>query len=123
LRLVYIVKGLVHYHHGRKHGSMQADMVLEKELRVLCLDLQAAGRDHEPLTWLEHLSPQSLPRSDTLPPTSPPPNRATGEGSVAAIFIQTITAGKGLLFVVVPSSASPPRMSKCCLYITLEKTG
>jgi hypothetical protein len=30
-------RGLVHYHHGRKHGSVQADMVLEKELRVLYL--------------------------------------------------------------------------------------
>ena len=29
-------RGLVHY----RHGSMQADMVLEKELRVLHLDLQ-----------------------------------------------------------------------------------
>jgi hypothetical protein len=28
-------RGLIHYHHGRKHGGMQADMVLEKELRVL----------------------------------------------------------------------------------------
>ena len=31
-------RDLVHYHHGGKHGSMQADMVLEKELRVLHLD-------------------------------------------------------------------------------------
>ena len=30
----------VHYH-NRKYGSLQADMVLEKELRVLHLDLQA----------------------------------------------------------------------------------
>ena len=35
---------LVHYHHGGKHGSMQADMVLEKELRVLHLDLKATRR-------------------------------------------------------------------------------
>ena len=28
-------RGLVHCQHGRKHGSMQADMVLNKELRVL----------------------------------------------------------------------------------------
>ena len=28
-------RGLVLCHHGRKHGSTQADMVLEKELRVL----------------------------------------------------------------------------------------
>ena len=31
LGLVYSFRGLVHYHHGEKHGSMQADMVLEKE--------------------------------------------------------------------------------------------
>jgi hypothetical protein len=30
-------RGLVHYHHGGKHVSVQADMVLEKELRVLYL--------------------------------------------------------------------------------------
>ena len=34
-------RGLVHYHHGRNHGSVQADMALEKELRVLHLNLQA----------------------------------------------------------------------------------
>jgi hypothetical protein len=32
--LVYSFRGSVHYHHGRKHGSVQADMMLEK-LRVL----------------------------------------------------------------------------------------
>jgi hypothetical protein len=26
---------LVYYHHGRKHGGTQADMVLEKKLRIL----------------------------------------------------------------------------------------
>jgi hypothetical protein len=35
LGLTVSVYGSVHYHHGRKHGSMQADMVQEKELRVL----------------------------------------------------------------------------------------
>ena len=33
--LAYRLRGLVHYHHGGEHGSMQADMVLEKEPRVL----------------------------------------------------------------------------------------
>ena len=42
--LSYNVRGSVHYHHGRKHGSVQADMVLEKELRVLHLDLTLAKR-------------------------------------------------------------------------------
>jgi hypothetical protein len=37
-------RGLVHYHHGRKHGTVQADMVLEKELRVLHFEPQATGR-------------------------------------------------------------------------------
>jgi hypothetical protein len=32
-------------HHGRKQGSSQADLVLEKELRVLYLDPKAARRD------------------------------------------------------------------------------
>jgi hypothetical protein len=40
-------RGLVHYHHGGEHGCMQADMVQKKELRVLHLDPQAAGRDGE----------------------------------------------------------------------------
>ena len=38
LGLAYISRDLVHYHYGRKHGSLQADMVLEKELKVLHLD-------------------------------------------------------------------------------------
>jgi hypothetical protein len=44
LGLTYSFRGLVHYHHRGKHGSMQADMVLE-ELRVLHLDLQVAKGD------------------------------------------------------------------------------
>jgi hypothetical protein len=32
---------MIGYHHSRKHGNIQADMVLEKELRVLHLDPQA----------------------------------------------------------------------------------
>jgi hypothetical protein len=36
--------GSVHYHHGRNHGSVQADMVLEKESSILRLDLQAIRR-------------------------------------------------------------------------------
>jgi hypothetical protein len=40
-----LFRGLVHYSHGGKPGSMQTDLVLEKELRVLHLDLQAAEGD------------------------------------------------------------------------------
>jgi hypothetical protein len=45
LGLAYSFRGLVHYHHGRKHDSRQANTVLEKELRVLHLESQAAGRE------------------------------------------------------------------------------
>jgi hypothetical protein len=43
LELSYRFRGSVHYHHGRKHGSVQAD-VLDKELRVLYLDLKAGKK-------------------------------------------------------------------------------
>jgi hypothetical protein len=43
LGLSYSFGGLVHYHHGGKHGSTQVGMVLE-ELRVLYLDPQATRK-------------------------------------------------------------------------------
>ena len=47
LGLVYSFRGLVYYHHSRKHGSVPTDMVLEKELRVLHLDpMTAEGNCH-----------------------------------------------------------------------------
>jgi hypothetical protein len=39
LELASHLRGLVHYH-ARKYGNVQADTVLEKELRVLRLDPQ-----------------------------------------------------------------------------------
>jgi hypothetical protein len=45
LGMVYSFRGSVQYHHGRKHGRLQADMVLETELRVLHLDPKTARRD------------------------------------------------------------------------------
>ena len=45
LRLAYSFRGLIYYHHGGKHGSMHADMVLDKEMRVLYLDPQRAGKE------------------------------------------------------------------------------
>ena len=41
----YSFRGLVHYYHGGKHDSVQADMVLEMKLRVLHLDLKTAEGD------------------------------------------------------------------------------
>lgn len=40
-----LFRGLVHYCHGEKQGSMQTDRVLEKEQRVPHLDLQATGSE------------------------------------------------------------------------------
>jgi hypothetical protein len=42
--MAYNFRGSVHYNQDRKHGSIQADTMLEKELRVLYLDLQAARK-------------------------------------------------------------------------------
>jgi hypothetical protein len=70
LGLAYRFKGPVHYNHGGKNGSIHADMVLKKELRVLHLDLKiprrrlsSSGSQEEALKARSH--------SDTLPPTRP----------------------------------------------------
>jgi hypothetical protein len=42
--LAYSFRGSVHYCHGRKHGSIRANMVLETKLRVVCLDRKEAKR-------------------------------------------------------------------------------
>ena len=60
LGLAYSFRGSVYYHHGGKHGSMQADMVLEKELRVLHLDPQAAGRVTQGLTQAFEITKPTL---------------------------------------------------------------
>jgi hypothetical protein len=41
--LAYGFRGSVHFHHGRKDGSVQVDLVLEKP-RVLDLDLKVVKR-------------------------------------------------------------------------------
>lgn len=38
-------QGLVYCYHGRKHGYAHADMVLEKELKVLYFDGQVTGEE------------------------------------------------------------------------------
>ena len=60
--LAYSFRGLVHYHHGGEHGSMQADMVLD-QLGVLHLDpkaarrrLSSAGNQEEGLVYTDQTS-------------------------------------------------------------------
>ena len=38
------LKGSVHYHHGRKHGGVQALMGPEKGLSIIYLDLKAVRK-------------------------------------------------------------------------------
>jgi hypothetical protein len=58
-----------------KHGSLKVDMVLEKKLRVLHPDLQAAGKKKKEKrkNWFELLRPQSPSSSDTPPAPKPHP--------------------------------------------------
>jgi hypothetical protein len=72
LGLAYRFRGSVHYHHGRKHGSIQADMVLEKELRVLHLVLKANRRKTVSRIGRRRIS-KPYPQSDTHTPTRPHP--------------------------------------------------
>ena len=51
--VTYVFKGLVHCDHNWKHGSTQADMVLEKYLIVLYLDPQTAGRERHCACFLK----------------------------------------------------------------------
>ena len=41
--VAYSLRALVRYHHDRKHGGVQAEMVQKKEVRVLHLDIPATG--------------------------------------------------------------------------------
>ena len=64
---------LVHYHHGKKHSSIQADVELEKILRVLSLGLQAEEEgDCVTLTTFDHKGEvKGHLHSGTLPSTRP----------------------------------------------------
>ena len=66
LGLAYTFRGSVHYHYGRKHGSMQADMIQE-ELRVLYLDPTTARKGLLPRQLEESLKAHAY--SNTLPLT------------------------------------------------------
>lgn len=45
LELTYSLSSLVHNRHGGKHSGTQADAMLEKQLSVLHLDHQTAGKE------------------------------------------------------------------------------
>jgi hypothetical protein len=81
LGLAYSFRGSVRYHHGGKHSSMQADMVLEKtrEFYIWILRHPEETVHQAARRRLEFYTRQSLslgdlkahPHSDTPPPTRP----------------------------------------------------
>ena len=77
MRLAYRFRGSVHYH-GRKHGSLQADVVLE-ELRVLHLSPKAA-RTRVLITWARHEHIYTYSNKTTFSNKAIPPNSATSYG-------------------------------------------
>jgi hypothetical protein len=71
LGLAYSFRDSVLYCHGKKHGNMHTDMVLE--LRVLHLEPQVAEGDCIPY-WVKLKHKRDLKvhlNSDTLPPVRP----------------------------------------------------
>lgn len=66
-------RGLVHYLHGETHGDMQADMALEKELRIYILlhRLQEVKLPHQ--AQLEYMRMQRFLYSNTLSLMRPHP--------------------------------------------------
>jgi hypothetical protein len=74
LGLAYRFRGSVHYHHGGKHGCVQAGLELE-EWRILHFVLKATRRLWITLTRIKHMyeTSNSHVHSDTLPLTRPHP--------------------------------------------------
>ena len=92
-----LFRGLVHCYHGEKHGNMQADMVLKKELRVVQFDPQATGSElctPRNVIWtMETLkpTPQWHTSSNKAAPAPTNPHLLIVPLPLATIFCQTIT--------------------------------
>lgn len=59
-------RDLDHYFRGRKYGTIQADVVLERELSTLHQDSAAAGRESEPLGLARISETSTLTTSDII---------------------------------------------------------
>lgn len=99
-------KGSVHHH----HGSVQADKVLEKELRVLLWDHREQWKN-----WPELLRPQGSPprrhsssSKATLPPTRP------------HALIVPLPMDYGLSLFKPPVGSLFHLFFFCCLFLVLE---
>jgi hypothetical protein len=102
LGLPYSFRCLVHCHCGRKHDSIQVDIVLEKELRVQHVDQQAAGRESDSGSDLSFWNLKAHPQWHTSFDKATPPNSATPYIPMGAIFIQTTTVPtKWMIFFII----------------------
>ena len=87
-------KGLFYYNCGRKPGTQQVCMMLERQPKVLCLDQQAARVNQKRhWAWFQFLKPQCSPpvthflqKGHTYFNKATPPNSATPCGPIGAIF-------------------------------------
>jgi hypothetical protein len=85
-------RGSVPYHHGGKHGRVQADM----ELRVLYLDPQTAVGDCVTPATFDLMLPQSLPSQwhTFSNKATPPPRRPQ-------LLILSLPMGQALIYICV----------------------
>lgn len=103
--------GLVYYCHGKKQGSMQIDTALEKELRVLHLDPQAAGDCVSHWAKPELMRPQSCPQlwhtssNKVTSSNSPTPYGPTGRQK-AWVAVQCVPAKQFYPWDVSESSST-----------------
>jgi hypothetical protein len=101
-------RGSVHYHQSGKHGSMQTNMVQEKEPGVLYVDPQATGRDKDPgpclsfrdLTLqayhlvMSFLQPHHICSNKATPPNSATPHEPMGPFSYKPPQVHTLLLGE-----------------------------
>jgi hypothetical protein len=70
--LAYHFRGSIHYYHGKMHSSVRVDIVLEKKLKVLHLDLRIAKRRLSPTgSQEESLIPHWKDRMHRRPQSPP----------------------------------------------------
>ena len=89
--LAYRFRGLIHYCHGKKLGGIQEDMVLEKELKVLYLDEQAAGRESDTESGLRFWDLKAHFPMTSSSNKATHPNNATPYEPKVAILNRTTT--------------------------------
>ena len=140
MELAYSFRGSVRYHHSKKHGIVQADLVLEEQ-RVLHFNQKAAGRRLSFPHWvkLEHWSPPGstytvahfLQEGHTYSNKAIPPKSATFHGlsifkppqpptiKLLCCYFVALEEGEAM-WLVVEEDAESCTISYSCLYSELS---